>query len=478
MIEGPGVAANVLVVDDDPELGEMVAAFVRRLGHDAMFTQQPGEALSLLTTQPFDLVITDLHMSLMDGITLCGRIAGAQPDVPVIVLTGHGSLETAVAAMRAGAYDYLTKPVNTEVLTMSIARALERGHLRREVLRLRDEVGRVKPSRALVGSSRAMRELHDLTSRVAATDATVLINGESGTGKELVARTIVALSARAKKPFVVVNAAAIPESLVEAELFGSEKGAFTGADRARVGLFEEAHSGTLFLDEITEMPMPLQPKLLRTLEDGRIRRLGARVEIPCDVRVIAATNRNPTVAVERGLLRHDLIYRLDVLRVDVPPLRDRRSDIPLLTSWFISDCARRYDVPVPDIDAEALAVLDQHGWPGNIRELRNVIERAFVLAAPLAITAIHLGLARTEPGLVAVAGDDGTGEDGDDLDDTGPHGIVIPHGLTLADAERIVIVETLKRTGNNKAEAARRLGLDVKTIRNKLKAFGIDGSSP
>ena len=302
--------------------------------------------------------------------------------------------------------------------------------------------------------------------RAAATgDAPVLIVGESGTGKELVARTIVQLSARANRPLVVVNAAAIPESLVESELFGAEKGAFTGATQVRIGLFEQANGGSLFLDEVTEMPMALQPKLLRTLEDGRIRRLGGRTEIACDVRVIAATNRNPTEAVERGALRHDLIYRLDVLRIDVPPLRERLADLPALAAHFLADCAQRYGAPVPALGADALAALAAHHWPGNIRELRNVLERAYVLATPGPISAAHLDVGQDAGAPRVEAG----------APEASPHGIVIPHGLTLADAERILVLETLKKTGNNKAEAARRLGLDVKTIRNKLKGFDEDG---
>jgi DNA-binding NtrC family response regulator len=478
---------RVLVVDDEPAMREVLSARLERWGYDVRTADCAAAARAEVDVFHPDVVVCDLVLPDATGLDLLDALRASDQRRTVLLITSYGTIDVAVKAIKGGATNFLTKPLDYGALRVHLEAAAQLDELATsQAVVIGTPVATSMPVLprpvaglgGMVGVHPALVHMQDRIRAAALSTAPVLIVGESGTGKELVARTIVALSARSKKPFVVVNAAAIPESLVEAELFGSEKGAFTGADRARVGLFEEAHTGTLFLDEITEMPMALQPKLLRTLEDGRIRRLGARIEIPCDVRVIAATNRNPTVAVERGLLRHDLIYRLDVLRVDVPPLRDRRSDIPLLTSWFISDCARRYDVPVPDIDAEALAVLDQHGWPGNIRELRNVIERAFVLAAPQAITAVHLGLARTEPGLGSGPGEDNSGDDGDDLDDTGPHGIVIPHGLTLADAERIVIVETLKRTGNNKAEAARRLGLDVKTIRNKLKAFGIDGSSP
>jgi DNA-binding NtrC family response regulator len=318
----------------------------------------------------------------------------------------------------------------------------------------------------MVGSSPALLRMQERIRAAATGDAPVLIVGESGTGKELVARTVVQLSARASRPLVVVNAAAIPESLVESELFGAEKGAFTGATQVRIGLFEQAHGGSLFLDEVTEMPMALQPKLLRTLEDGRIRRLGGRTEIACDVRVIAATNRNPTEAVGRGALRHDLVYRLDVLRIDVPPLRERLSDLPALAAHFLADCAQRYGAPVPALGAEALSALASHTWPGNIRELRNVLERAYVLATPGPITAAHLDVGQEPAGGSRTAAGSPEAQ---------PHGIVIPHGHTLAEAERILVLETLKKTGNNKAEAARRLGLDVKTIRNKLKGFDEDG---
>jgi DNA-binding NtrC family response regulator len=467
---------RVLVVDDEPAMREVISARLERWGYDVFTADCAAAARTAVDEFHPDVVVCDLVLPDATGLDLLDALRASDTRRTILLITSYGTIDTAVKAIKGGATNFLTKPLDYGALRQHLEAAtqLETAPAPSTVT-MPTATGLPKVSAGMggmVGSHPALLHMQDRIRAAALSSAPVLIVGESGTGKELVARTIVELSARAKRPFVVVNAAAIPESLVEAELFGSEKGAFTGADRARVGLFEEAHTGTLFLDEITEMPMSLQPKLLRTLEDGRIRRLGARVEIPCDVRVIAATNRNPTLAVERGLLRHDLIYRLDVLRIDVPPLRDRRSDIALLTSWFISDCARRYDVAIPDIDRDALEVLSQHGWPGNVRELRNVIERAFVLAAPLPIAAVHLGLAPRDP-----AARQGDGDGDGDFDDTGPHGIVIPHGHTLADAERIVIVETLKRTGNNKAEAARRLGLDVKTIRNKLKAFGIDGAS-
>ncbi len=461
---------RVLVVDDEAAMREVLSARLERWGYEVMVAETVAEARERAASFRPDVVVSDLVLPDATGLDLLESLRAGDARRTILLITSYGTIDSAVKAIKAGATNFLTKPLDYGVL---------REHLEAAALIDAPIAGNDVVSGAvdgtpglggMVGNSTALLRMQDRIRAAAASDAPVLIVGESGTGKELVARTIVALSTRAAKPFVIVNAAAIPEALVESELFGAEKGAFTGADKMRIGLFEEAHTGSLLLDEITEMPMSLQPKLLRALEDGRIRRLGGRTEIPCDVRVIAATNRNPTVAVERGLLRHDLVYRLDVLRIDVPPLRDRLTDLPALAAFFVDDCARRYNAPAPALGAQALAALSAHGWPGNIRELRNVVERAFVLATPHAITAEHLGL-------TASAAADGSVLSDDDDAVAGPHGIVIPHGLTLADAERILILETLKRTGNNKAEAARRLGLDVKTIRNKLKSFGIEGAS-
>jgi two-component system response regulator HydG len=452
MSDAPGATARILVVDDDPELGEMVATFVRRLGHEAAYTQSPGEALSMLTTQPFELVITDLHMSLMDGITLCGRIAGAQPDVPVIVLTGHASLETAVGAMRAGAYDFLTKPVNTEVLQMSIARALEHGHLRREVLRLRDEVGRVKPSRALVGSSRAMRELHDLTSRVAATDATVLITGESGTGKELVARAIHGMSARAHGPFVAINCAAVPHHLLESELFGHVKGAFTDARNGRPGLFIEANGGTLLLDEIGEMPLEMQAKLLRALQERTVRPVGGDRETPFDARVIAATHQDLESLVEARRFREDLFYRIAVVIVQVPTLRERSDDVLVLAQHFLTRFVDRFGKRVVGFHPTALARMVAYSWPGNVRELENCVERAVALTRTDTISLDDLPerIRTFQPERPMASPEEAT------------------EMMTLSELERRYLQRVLSLVGGNKSRAARVLGLDRRTLYRML----------
>jgi len=449
---------------------EVLEARLVRWGYEVCTAETAQQARDAADRFCPDVVVSDLVLPDATGLDLLEALRQGDASRTILLITAYGTIDTAVKAIRAGATNFLTKPLDYGVLREHLESAPQLGQQQvREPPPVRPartsvsgaEVSSTPGLGGMVGASPALRRMQERIRAAANSDAPVLIVGESGTGKELVARTIVELSSRRERPFVIVNAAAIPEALVESELFGSEKGAFTGATQARVGLFEQAHGGSLFLDEVTEMPMALQPKLLRTLEDGRIRRLGGRGEIACDVRVIAATNRNPTAAVEQGLLRHDLIYRLDVLRIDVPALRERTVDLPGLAAHFLADCERRYGAQVPPLEPEVLDALAAHDWPGNVRELRNVIERAFVLATPNAITVEHLGVGE------AAQSEDGSGP-------TARHGIVIPHGMTLADAERILVLETLKKTGNNKAEAARRLGLDVKTIRNKLKAFGED----
>jgi transcriptional regulator with PAS, ATPase and Fis domain len=307
-----------------------------------------------------------------------------------------------------------------------------------------------------VGASPAMREVYELLQSLSSSDAFAIITGESGTGKELAAKTIHQLSSRANGPFIAVNAAAIPETLIESEVFGHEKGAFTGAVSVRQGCFELAGGGTLFLDEIAEMPLALQPKLLRVLEDGKVRRLGGKQEYSFDVRVIAATNRDPRQAIQEGKLREDLYYRLTVFTVVLPPLRDHKEDLPLLAQHFIREFNRKHNANVEALRDEAMEILNSYSWPGNVREFRNVMERAVILAKGEWIESYHLPPYLRHPGPES------------------PTKLVLPAGITAAEAERQLILRTLERTGHNKAEAARQLGLDVKTIRNKLKAYKID----
>lgn len=459
---------------------EVLEARLEQWGFPVRTAASARAARDLVVSFDPHVVISDLVLPDATGLALLTALRGENERRTVLLITAYGTIDTAVQAIKAGAADFLTKPLDYVALRKQLESLEER--LERESAELggagdrgvgprgaepavpessvaSGSAGADSPVSGGLGRSAAWRELQARIEVAAASSAPVLIVGESGSGKEVVARSIHERSERRERPFVAVNAAAVPESLVEGEFFGYERGAFTGANQARAGLFEDAHRGTLFLDEVTEMPLSLQPKFLRVLEDGHVRRLGGRAEMSCDVRLVAATNRDPLGAVAEGRLRQDLFYRLDVLRVEVPPLRARKEDVPLLATHFLEECQRRYGQPAPRIAEDAMQRLVEHSWPGNVRELRNVMERVFVAVRAETLTAEELqkqwlGLTGAEPTAEAV-----------------PVGIVIPHGLTAAEAERILILETLKATGNNKAEAARRLGLDVKTIRNKLKAF-------
>jgi DNA-binding NtrC family response regulator len=395
-----------------------------------------------------DAVLTDVVLPDTSGLDLLRIIRGAGRDRPVILITAHGTVELAVEAMKGGATDFLTKPVDYERL-----RALFDGMA--STLQSSRRAAEAEGLGELVGTSKAMRDLFKMIREVASTDVPVLISGESGTGKEVAANTIHSLSRRAAAPFHAINCAAIPAELMESEIFGHEKGSFTGAIGQRKGCFEMAHGGTLFLDEIAEMPMALQPKLLRVLEDGKVRRIGGRGEIQVDVRHLAATNKDPEDAIKKGQLREDLYYRLNVLRLHLPPLRERAEDIALLATRFVDHGNRRHGTEVEGLSNESRQALESYPWPGNVRELRNVIERGLVLAKTGRIGTEHLPLFLREPGASA------------------KETIAVPLGTTVADAERELILKTLEQTGNNKAEAARWLGVDVKTIRNKLKSYGL-----
>lgn len=437
---------------------EVLLARIERWGFNVRAAENVQEARHQVATFDPHVVVSDLVMPDATGMDLLRVLRGADDQRVVLLLTAYGTIDTAVQAIKLGATDFMTKPLDYVALRRHLDRVREtlesKGDPRSE-FELPDR--EASATGGMVGASPALTTMIERVRMAATSDAPVLVVGESGTGKELVARTIHALSTRATRAFVPVNAAAVPESLVEGEFFGFDRGAFTGANEARPGLFEQADQGTLFLDEFTEMPATLQSKFLRVLEDGRVRRLGARTERSCDVRVIAATNRDPTQAVSEGRLRADVLYRIDVLRIVVPPLRERKADIPPLVAHFIRDCEQRYRVEGAGVSTAAIEQLVAHDWPGNVRELRNVVERAFVAAHQGLIDVEHLGL---------------DAELSSSADEEPSLGIVIPYGVSAAEAERILILETLKRTGNNKAETARRLQLDVKTIRNKLKQFG------
>jgi DNA-binding NtrC family response regulator len=382
------------------------------------------------------------------------------PFASVILLTGQGSIDTAVSAMKEGAYDFLTKPVEVGRLKLLVPKAAEKSEAMREVALLRRRVQQVWGVGKLVGTSPAIQEVYRLIELAAPTSAPVLITGESGTGKELVARTLHELSPRSHGPFVAVNCAAIPETLLESEIFGHEKGAFTGAFDRRAGCFELAHEGTILLDEIAEMNPATQAKFLRILQDGVVRRLGGKAEITVDARVIASTNKDPVEALQAGTFREDLYYRLNVVSIPVPPLRQRRDDIPLLIEAFIEEFNAKYDKHIKSVDEAALGSLRAHDWPGNVRELRNTLERAAIVCEGDLITPASLtpaASARTPAMPVADGGDS----------------ITFTVGTSLDDAEQGLILKTLARNGNNKTQAAQILGISLKTLHNKLRRYGL-----
>jgi DNA-binding NtrC family response regulator len=451
----------VLVVDDEPALREVLSLRIEDWGYGVTTAADASEAEQVLQRERPDLVLSDVVLPGSSGLDLLKRLKRHDEQLPVIMITAHGNIDAAVEAMKAGATDFLTKPLDyatlRALLDAAAADLWQRLNTRAMNAQLDHAAGAGVGVGGVVGQSREMRELYRLIELLASSDASAIITGESGTGKEVVARTVHALSDRRNGPFIAVNAAAIPEGLIESELFGHERGAFTGATRSRPGCFELANGGTLFLDEIADMPIGLQPKLLRILEDRRTRRLAGSAEIEFDVRVLAATNRAPAEAMRVGRLREDLFYRLNVFELALPPLRERSDDIPLLAQHFVREFGRKHKMPVEGVRDTALTRLRAYAWPGNVRELRNVIERAVIIAGSGWIEPQHL------PPYLRT------------LKAGGPPTILLPAGTTLAEAERVLILETLERVGNNKAEAARQLGLDVKTIRNKLRSYGRDG---
>jgi DNA-binding NtrC family response regulator len=446
---------KILIVDDDPAMRESVDIMLESWGFDVLQADDARLARELVERHDPDIVISDVVMPEISGLELLRELKSGNSQRPVLLVTAQGSINMAVEAMKEGARDFLTKPLDFKNLKALLDDAEREIELRRKAKRLSTNVD----SEALgdfVGASKPMREVFNLIEMVAGRDVSVIITGESGTGKELVARSIHRLSSRADKPFVAINAAAIPETLIESEVFGHERGAFTGAVGTRPGCFEQAHGGTLFLDEIAEMPMLLQPKLLRVLADGRVRRLGGHHEFEFDVRVVVATNRNPLQALKEGKLREDLFYRLNVFSIALPPLRERQEDVPLLAQRFIQEFNAKHRTAIEGLSDDAAEELKRYPWPGNVRELRNVIERAVVLAKTDWIDSAVL-----PPYIRANGGSDQT--------------IRIDVGnTTMAEVERELIMRTLERTGNNKAETARQLGVDVKTIYNKLKAYNIE----
>jgi two-component system response regulator HydG len=449
-----GILANpmttrALLVDDDAVLSETLAVGLRKRGMNVMAVGAAREALPLLDSTPYDVVVTDLNMHGLGGIELCRRIAESHPDVPVIVLTGFGNLESAIDAIRAGAYDFINKPVELDVLAIAVERAATLRSLREEVKRLRHEVGSIRPrSDQLVGESVAMRRVYELIDRMGSSEATVLITGESGTGKEVIARTMHRQSQRGQGPFVAINCAAMPEGLLESELFGRVKGAFTDAKTAEPGLFNRANGGTIFLDEIGDMPLGLQPKLLRVLQERRVRAIGAHQEVPVDVRVLAATNRDLESAIEEGRFRSDLYYRINVVQLELPPLRARAGDILPLAHLFLKQFAARANKSVSGMAPATAEKLIAYAWPGNVRELQNCMERAIALTRfeQICVDDLPERIRDYRRSHVLVASDD-------------PSELV-----PLEQVERRYIARVMEAVGGNKTAAARILGIDRKRL--------------
>jgi two-component system response regulator HydG len=445
---------RVLLVDDDRTLAETLALGLGKRGYETRVETSSEAAFAVALAEEIDVVITDLRMPGSDGLSLCERIVANRPDLPVLVMTGFGSLEAAVAAIRAGAYDFISKPVLLDVLAIAVDRAARTRALSDEVKRLRSDVVR-SATDDLIGNSAAMRKVHDLVARVADTEVSVLVTGESGTGKEVVAKALHRGSRRARGPFVAVNCSAMPENLLESELFGHTRGAFTDAREARTGLFAQAKGGTLFLDEIGDMPITLQPKILRALQERMVRPLGASAELPIDVRILAATNRDLEAAIEEKRFREDLFFRLNVIQISLPPLRSRAGDVLPLAQHFLEMFARRSQRAVTGIAQPAAEKIASYTWPGNVRELQNCMERAVTLARfeQVIVDDLPEKIRAYRSSHVLVTSDD-------------PAELV-----PMEEVERRYIFRVLESVGGNKAAAARILGFERKTLYRKLERW-------
>jgi len=451
---------TVLLVDDDPDLCELVRYGLRGQQVEVTACGSGDEAFAHLAVNDVGVVVTDLSMPGMHGFELIDRIISNRPELPVIVLTGAGDFATVVEAMRAGAYDFVTKPVDLAALGLAIRRAAERRALRAEVTKLRRVVAEARRFEQLVGASAAMQHVYDVIAQVGPTDATVLITGQSGTGKEIAARALHHQSKRQHGPFIAVDCAAIPEQLIESELFGHARGAFTDAKLARVGLLAQADGGTLFLDEIADLPASVQPKLLRVLQERRVRPIGADGETPFDVRIVAATNRDLEGMVQQREFREDLYYRINVVSLPLPPLRVRAGDVLLLAQHFIDHFARMFERDVRGLTAEAAGRLVRHTWPGNVRELRNAMERAVAMCAAPEVGVEDLPeRIRDYRGSPAPRAPDPLAE------------------LSLEEVERRHILRVLDAKEGNKLAASQVLGIDRKTLYRKLVRYGVEGES-
>jgi len=444
---------RVLIVDDDRDEGELLRDVLVRRELAATLVDSAGAALAALDDADLDVVITDVFMSGVTGIELCQQVRTKHPDVPVIVVTGQADVETAVAALRAGAWDFVTKPLNAEQVVAAVARAAEHRRTRSEVRRLRKALAATQPIDGIIGESAPIRAVSELVSRIADGDATVLITGESGTGKELVAQAVHRLGPRKDEPFVAINCGAVPANLLESELFGHIKGAFTDARRDRPGLFTQAGAGTIFLDEIGEMPLEMQVKLLRVLQERVVRPVGGDEEHAFAARVVCATNRDLETEVEEGRFRQDLFYRVNVVTIEVPPLRARGGDVLLLAHFFLRRIATRAGKAVTSISTEAARKLLDYDWPGNVRELENSMERAVALARLTEITLDDLPakVREHQSTRLVIEGDN-------------PAEL-----LTMAEMERRYVRRVLEACAGNKTQAAKVLGIDRRSLYRRLE---------
>jgi two-component system, NtrC family, response regulator AtoC len=455
------VKGRVLVVDDDTSMCEMLDAALTKSGFEVTCRLTATEAIDLIASRDFDVVVTDLLMRGLTGLHLCERISATRSDIPVVVITAFGSMDAAISAIRAGAYDFVPKPFDFTAFELTLNRAVQHHRLRDEVKRLKRAVSEAQGAGEMLGTSASIRKVLDTVDRISDSDASVLITGESGTGKELVARALHRLGPRRDGPFVAINCAALPEPLLESELFGHVRGAFTDARGGRAGLFVKAGGGILFLDEIGEMPVGLQPKVLRALQERTVRPVGSDTEVPFDARIVSATNRDLETAVEEGRLREDLYYRINVVHVDVPPLRARGNDVLLLAQHFLNRYVAASNKTIRGLSAVSAQRLLAYSWPGNVRELQNTIESAVALARFDEITVDDLPerIQSHRASHVLVAGDD-------------PAELV-----PIEEVERRYILRVLEVTGANKTLAAKILGLDRTTLYRKLERYGVAGSN-
>ena len=449
---------KILIVDDEQMMCEMLEDDLKRYGFHPTWYISAEKALDALKTESFDVLLTDLNLPGMNGIELCERIVANRPDIPVIVITAFGSMETAIAAIRAGAYDFVTKPIDTDFLAIALDRAVKHRTLKEKVKLLSEALKKSHRFDELIGESSPMRKLINRLARVADTETSILITGETGTGKELVAQALHKQSRRREAPFIAVNCAALPDALLESELFGHKRGAFTDAKTERKGLFFQANGGTLFFDEIGDFPLTLQPKLLRSLEERCVRPIGGTSEIAFDVRIIAATNRDIESAVEDGKFREDLFYRINVIQTHLPPLRERGTDILLLAQHFVEQFSTRLDKKIKGISSKAASKLLNYPWPGNVRELRNTIERAVALTMyeKISVEDLPEKVQDYRNSSIYIGSDN-------------PAELVSIH-----EVERHYILHVLKTVGGNRTLAARVLDMDRKTLYRKLQHYKVE----